>query len=441
MAAIMMPHQAHPVPQGLPFATVVAQNGRYIADQYGNPWMVNGDSAWGMAQNLSLADMGTYLSTRQSQGFNCVLTEFVTDTYSGISTTNAESFDGINAFTGTVTGPYPDLTTPNPPYWARMDTMVAMAAGYGITLFVVPADTANQFGDSYMMSAVRANGHTSCVTFGAFLGNRYKTAPNVVWLNGNDYGSGTDDTYVGGISDGIRSAAPAMLQTVEQTVNGTPTYALQPAPWIPRINLDFCYVTGLNDTQYTICNSAYAATPTMPMFNGEGMYEGDSGWSTNQLRHQVYRPFMAGGSGSLFGPLPTVYGFTSGWQSDLATTATTEFTYCGKLFATLPWWRLVPDLANTFMTSGFSSGSTLATAAADSLTAGKATTVVAYVPTNGPVVCDMTKMRGSTVARWYDPTAGTFSTIGTFANTGTQSFTNPAAHGDGTADYALVLTA
>jgi hypothetical protein len=45
-------------------------------------------------------------------------------------------------------------------------------------------------------------------------------------------------------------------------------------------------------------------------------------------------------------------------------------------------------------------------------------------------------------AQWYDPTNGTYTTIGTFANSGTHTFASPSSNSTGTNnDFVLVLRA
>jgi hypothetical protein len=44
-------------------------------------------------------------------------------------------------------------------------------------------------------------------------------------------------------------------------------------------------------------------------------------------------------------------------------------------------------------------------------------------------------------ARWFDPSNAAFTAIGSFANTGTQTFTPPGNNGDGDGDWVLVLEA
>jgi hypothetical protein len=55
----------------------------------------------------------------------------------------------------------------------------------------------------------------------------------------------------------------------------------------------------------------------------------------------------------------------------------------------------------------------------------------------------MTCMSGSTRARWYDPTNGTYRSVAgsPFANTGTMQFVPPGSNNGGDGDWVLVLEA
>ena len=49
-------------------------------------------------------------------------------------------------------------------------------------------------------------------------------------------------------------------------------------------------------------------------------------------------------------------------------------------------------------------------------------------------------MRGSTTARWFDPTGGGYQGIGTLPNSGTRGFAPPGANSAGDLDWVLILT-
>jgi hypothetical protein len=71
-------------------------------------------------------------------------------------------------------------------YFQRVDHMLSIAAAHGITVFLDPAETGG------WLSVLRSNSITKDGAYGRFLGNRflgnrYKSFPNIVWMNGNDF--------------------------------------------------------------------------------------------------------------------------------------------------------------------------------------------------------------------------------------------------------------
>jgi hypothetical protein len=51
----------------------------------------------------------------------------------------------------------------------------------------------------------------------------------------------------------------------------------------------------------------------------------------------------------------------------------------------------------------------------------------------------MSQFSGPVMARWYDPAAGTYTSIGTIANSGMHTFDSPSTNGAGDNDFVLVL--
>jgi hypothetical protein len=99
------------------------------------------------------------------------------------------------------------------------------------------------------------------------------------------------------------------------------------------------------------------------------------------------------------------------------------------------WIELAPDLTDTFLTSGESSGTTQA-AASFSTHIG-----VVYVATTGSITVDLTEISAhvNVLARWFDPTDGSYSTVGTFATSSGHTFTHPGANAAGDNDRVLVI--
>lgn len=132
-------------------------------------------------------------------------------------------------------------------------------------------------------------------------------------------------------------------------------------------------------------------------------------------------------------------------EKHLDTTGVRQLQYMSNLFKHVAWYRLVPDQMHTFVTAGYGTFQNRGTEGSSNYVTAATTTDgslgIAYLPERTTVTLDLAKMRGRITARWYDPTSGTYSTIGVLANTGTRQFNSPAKHEDGSDDWVLVLRA
>ena len=111
------------------------------------------------------------------------------------------------------------------------------------------------------------------------------------------------------------------------------------------------------------------------------------------------------------------------------------------LFSPRRWYDLVPDQDHTLVTSGYGSFGQDDYVTAARTPDGKL--AIAYLPSGGTVTVDLGTLSGPVAARWYDPTDGTFTTIGDgpLANTGNVMLTTPGTNSDGADDWVLVLEA
>jgi hypothetical protein len=134
-----------------------------------------------------------------------------------------------------------------------------------------------------------------------------------------------------------------------------------------------------------------------------------------------------------------------------------EHQVMGSFLSSLPWHELVPrDLGTigALVTAGGGTAQTLGAVGSSDGTNGmdwvaaaatpNGSVLVAYRPDghSGTFTIDMTKLRGTTQQRWFDPTTGAYQSAGSdLPNTGTHVFTAPAARGDGSKDWVLRLDA
>jgi putative cell wall-binding protein len=423
-----------PAATGMSFPASVSANGRYLVDQSGKPYLVVGDSPQSIIADLTEPEAATYFADRQAHGFNAAWVQLLSNSYTG-GHFGGSTYDGIAPFT--TPG---DFSTPNPAYFQRVDDIVTLAAAHGITVFLDPVDTGGWLTD------IESNGAATDRAFGAYLGARYASFPNVVWINGNDFQSwmsATDDADVTAIAQGIASSDPDHLQTVE--LDYPASTSLDDPRWAPVVSIDAAYTYF---PTYDEVLKAYNQAP-VPTLMVEGNYEFENNVGTGPgtpfvLREQEYWTMTSGATGQLYGNHYTWD--ASSWseeQANLDTPGAEQIGYMANLFSSGPWWELIPDQHHTLVTAGYGTYATSGPLAANDYVTAAATPdgsfAVIYLPTTATVTLDMSRLAGTVTAKWYDPTTGTYTTIGTFANTGARSFTSPAGHADGTDDWVLVL--
>jgi Protein of unknown function (DUF4038)/Putative collagen-binding domain of a collagenase len=414
----------------------VGPTGRYLVDQNNQPFLINGDSVDALLAQLLPADAEMYFANRQSNGFNVVWFQVLTDKgYGGRA--NGSTPDGIVPFTRSW-----DFSTPNEAYFARLDDYVNRAAGHGLTTMLDPIETGG------LIKALRKNGAVKAFNYGVYLGNRYKNFNNIVWLTGNDYKiNAGDDALMVAVIKGIKSADSKHLHTSEN-------YSDKSAGG--QTSLDDASIGRLLDF-----NGAYVWTATylsmyhaynqssIPAYLNEGNFEqatwgGELG-TPELLRRQAYWATLCGGVGQIYGHKLVVW-FLSGWQSNLNTPGVTQIHHWKDFFSARAWYDLLPDETHSVVTSGYGTLGNASTkaSASDYLTAARTpdgSLVIAYTPTAHTFTVDMTKLSGPAAAQWFDPTNGTYKMVqgSPLANAGTQQFTSPGANSAGDSDWVLVL--
>jgi hypothetical protein len=419
------------------------------------------DQTW---TNISVSAMQSVMATRASQGFNWAQALIIaSNTYdSSTGSPDWATFDSVVPFyetNGTTLGTGPssgagqyDVTQPNLAYWARIDALFTAAQANGITLLVsilgdpVYHDYPTFYSDQ---------GNTKLATYATWFESRYSSY-TFHYLWGYDHfttisgGYSTVDPHITAMLNAVRTANPKRLHTIENndglfTVN-TPNLDLtsDDTSWTlgsGSSQMDLNWMYDARDNSPDISRAALASAH--PVFFGEGLYDsapsGKNTWSNLLNRKYLWNPMVNGACGSFYGH-NVVWHFGSGYASDLSTTPVTHVGVWKTFMQSIRWWSLVPDTGATFITSGnsYSAGTSGTNGAID--VAGS--TALIYLPANGSVTVDMSKMRGTTTAQWVDPTTGGLTLISSsLSNTGTHTFTSSTNNAGGDPDWAVVLTA
>jgi hypothetical protein len=423
----------------------VSSNKRYLVDSSGNPFYLVGDTAWCLVPGLSVSEANSYFQTRASEGFNAVLMD--ADVQLGASPVGAPErgpadASGNEPFNGklgggaydvsTVPGPG-DTTTTAGKYWTNVDAIITAAAQNGIQIIFDVYDNYNP----WFGSGSSPNSTGNLTTYGQFLGQRYAAFDNIIWMIGNDYNESTEgDANLAAVIQGIRQYDTRHIGwAIDEYGAGYDNTGLRSDF---AINSIYEYSPGPWRALYL---PQYNRSDFGPIINIESGYENNTaiGVTNANVREEHYSFLLTGATGDTYGN-EWVWPFANtwqDWQAALSSQGTHEMTYFAQLVNAIRWTDLTPDQNGTVFQGvgtpedycgAYSSDGTLA---------------VAYRPATGQssqsFVVNMGTFAGPVMARWYDPTAGTYATVGSFANSGTHGFDSPNTNSAGDNDFVLVL--
>lgn len=405
----------------------VASGTHYIIDQNNQPFFVQGDSPWYLIQRLNAADVDYYLSNRWAQGYNSIILDLQSHQFGsgGGIYPQADAY-GHLPFTSTIAGgAYTNLLSVNPLYYTNADYVIQRAGYYGMNVFLYPLYDGYGGGAQGWYADMAGNGTSALYQFGQFVGNRYKSFPNIVYVGAGDYNEPNSPNYLwNAVANGILSADPNHLMTAHpaRTYSALSYYSNS---WD---TLNSSYPTSLTYL-YSLAN--YQRIPVIPSFMRESYYEGTV--SALTCRQQAWGAVLSGDAGHCYGN-GSLWQFNAGWQTLLQSAGATTLTNVLRLMNTRPWYNCIPDANHLAVVSGYGTWGNTDYTSVMRETAGK--TVIAYIPQDSmtPTV-DLTKISGTTAnAWWYDPRQGVATWIGSYSTIGTRTFAPPDAN-----DWVLVL--
>jgi hypothetical protein len=417
--------------------------GRKVLDQDGNVYLIRTFSSWGMASNLSDADITRALEGVAADGFNGV-TVWIgggADYGPTWSPTYRQKATGQDFWTGT---PWASSLGPA---WSSLDHLVSEAARLGIVVWMSLNGGNGSYGARADWEGVT---DADMRDAGAAVAARYRSAPNIGWhvmLDDGTLPSSVAGERVDAFFAGVNATEGAATRPVRwmEVANGSST---DDQGWLQSTSfdatIDAWYDYRGNSTE--IAESGYASAPEVPVGDSEPPYDGAPHYSGNQgqqLRERSYAVFLEGGSLINYGQedwwtfgLQGLYSEGLSWQQVPTHSHTVQQSFAWALldqFVADRTW--VPD-NGSFLTTGTGSGETKA-AAGRSGTAG-----VVYFPSTRSVVVNTTILGGTGQVRlrWFDPTTGAYTDISSGeAPQANRAVPYPAAHADGSSDWVLVL--
>ena len=434
----------------------VSVSSRKWLDQFGNVFLLKTMSSWGMAQELSDANITIALEDAAARGFNGVTVALFGNNY-GAGWDRYTNQAAEAAFTGS---PYASSLGAA---WGTVDHIVEECTRLGMCPVL---SLYTGFGTVGCEADIISAGTTNMRNFGIDVATRYAAYPNIVWHLGADdnwtYGNGPYaevEAYFDGIKDTEGSTNGTRLVIAEAN-NGSSTYSQWPSAHtgtggFSRFRLDANAIYDYTadsvvnvDAIYTESGATtYAVWDSEPPYKGADHYSGTESIEMQNQRERNYSVFLRGGIGINFGHEDWwTFGATGLYTDGIAWTAVmdslvvVEASYAWTLLdlyvADTTW---APSADGGFLNTGVGSGDTKAAVGLSD------TAALVYFPnTRASIEVDTTLLSGTNNVRlrWYDPTAGTYTTIAASeAQSATRSITYPTTNSNssGADDWVLVV--
>jgi hypothetical protein len=433
-ACLTHPSRAQTLTQ--PTGLRVSENKRFLMTTDGKPFFYLGDTAWELFHRLNREQAEKYLNDRAAKGFT-VIQAVVLAELDGLKDPNPYGHTPLKNN---------DPTQPNEKYFEHVDWIVNKAAELGLFVGMLPTWgdkwTADQGGSGPLIFTPE-----NAATYGEWLGRRYKSQPNIIWILGGDRTVRTDRhrQIIRAMARGLRKGdGGSHLITFHPRGGEGSSQYFHSEDWLDfkmRQNGHVAEFTG----RYDKTKADYDLQPVKPILDGEPIYEdhpisfraNELGYSTAaDVRRPLYWDLFSGACGHTYGhhsvwqmydnsrkpinaPLMT-------WEEALNQPGAGQMQYGRWLMESRPYFTRVPDdsviVPDAVPAAVPGAGIRRMVATRDEA----GTYAMVYVPVGRTFSVRMNKITGAKVrAWWYNPRNGEVRLIGEFANTGTRTFTPP----------------
>ena len=414
----------------------VSDNHRFLIHDDGSPFFYLGDTAWELFHRLTISEAERYLQDRATKGFTVIQAVALAE------------IDGLH--TPNMRGDLPliddDPARPNEAYHAHIDAVVALAAGLGLYIGMLPT-----WGDKWNKKwGVGPEIFTpeNARSYGLFLGRRYADQP-IIWILGGDRPIESENhrAIIRAMAEGLREGDGGRhLMTFHTWGPHASSEYVHDESW-----LDFHTCQSghkRNRENWRFIEADYARTPTRPCMDAEPGYEDaqddimnlDGGYLDDyEVRKSLYWALFAGAHGHTYGCWPIWSMWRPGlppmlarrpWYEALQLPGGDQVRHARALLCSRPFLTRIPDQSLIVWDVGAGTHHVQATRDSEGRYA------LIYLPSGRPLELDLTRLAGEHLAGyWYDPRTGIARSIGVIQKRDRLSFTPPA----GGPDWVLVL--
>lgn len=248
----------------------VSPDGRRLLNADGSVFFYLADTAWRLPRALDREETIYYLDKRAAQGFNA------------IQVVALDEFDGVRMPNRFGRRPFievgADLYDPLRPdldgsysYWAHLDFIITAAAQREMYVALLPTwgDKINLLGGYGPELFTKENARG----YGRWLGERYRTSPNIIWVLGGDRPMEKMRHFevVRAMAEGIKASGDDHLMTMHPRGGASSAASVGEEDW-----LDFNMIQSGHTRRrfnHEMIARDYALIPPKPILDGEPGYE------------------------------------------------------------------------------------------------------------------------------------------------------------------------
>ena len=419
------------------FPLRISENKRYFKDANGKPFLYHADTGWQIFTQLTTPEAVEYLSFRKQQGFNTIQVQLVMSPEQ-VNRYGHKPFLGNN-----------DFARPDEAYYDHVSNIIAKADSMGLLIVMSQpwlGCCQEGFGGR-PDKPFQANGPEKSRKYGQYLGKKFAKFSNLLWIMGGDNDPKGDRLSLFAFFDGLREAAPKhQLMTYHASPPHSSTDLFQYANWL---GFSFIYTywrekpndwvtADLQPHVYEAALMEWSKSDTIPFVLGESQYEGtgriDNDMGTPRIiRRQAYWTMLCGGAGHAYGS--DLWNFPQNWREIIDYQGAWQLSHFMKLFSSIPWWTLVPDVKHQVVVAGYGEW-TKANFVTTAVSSDKKL-VVSYLPEIQPITIDFGALDGEKFSiKWYDPRDGRLIKQSETKETKVRKIATPTGE-----DFLLVINA
>lgn len=422
----------------------ISDNHRYLVTKENKPFFWLGDTAWELFHRLNREEAEKYLKDRASKNFTVIQAVALAE-LDGLNTPNAYGEKPLEDN---------DPTKPRDAYFKHVDFVIDKANELGLQIALLPTWGDKIFKDRWGVGPEIFTASNAKI-YGRWIGNRYKSRTNVIWILGGDRNPRNESdveiwrAMAEGITEGVGGNDKALMSFHPQPNNiddGGSSRWFHHDQW-----LDFnMFQTGhcRENNIWDRIQVAYKKAPAKPVLDGETLYEDhpvcfnatDLGISSAyDIRKHAYIDVFAGAFGHTYGCHDIWQMYAPGrtpvngphlpWYEAINLPGGSQMQYLRMLIESRPMLERIPD--QTLIDNAKNEN--------DHIQATRGTDYIFVYSTQGKSFeVNIPMLNAKKVkATWFDPRNGKSQDGGEFTGDRRQKFTAPTS-GYGQ-DWVLII--